>query len=90
MGNTTYISSKDMNNELRSLKGKTKLRFYRNKGNYYDEMNYKKFRFEEDPFSKNAEGISKIYHEVLILMKFLQINAQVMNMKIIIMICISL
>ena len=25
---------------------------------------------DEDPFAKNAQGISKIYHEVFLLMKF--------------------
>ena len=42
----------------------------------------KNFRFEEDPFSKNAEGIGKVYHEVLMLMKFLQTKPQVKNMNI--------
>ena len=27
-------------------------------------------RMDENPFSKNARGISKIYHEVILLMKF--------------------
>ena len=36
----------------------------------------------EDPFSKNAKGISKIYHEVLLLMKFLQTKPKVKNMNI--------
>ena len=35
-------------------------------------MNIRNLKFEEDPFSKNAQGISKVYHEVLLLMKFLQ------------------
>ena len=39
------------------------------------------FQFEEDPFSKNAQGISKINHEAL-LMKFLQTKPQVKNMNI--------
>ena len=39
-------------------------------------------RFNEDPFAKNAQGISKIYHEVLKLMKFLQTKGQVKNMNI--------
>ena len=39
-------------------------------------------RFDEDPFAKNAQGISKIDHEVLKLMKFLQTKPQVRNMKI--------
>ena len=37
---------------------------------------------DEDPFSKNAEGISKLYHEVLLLMKFLQTKPQVKSMNI--------
>ena len=37
-------------------------------------------RFDEDPFAKNAQGISKIYHEVLKLMKTLQTKPQVKNM----------
>ena len=39
-------------------------------------------QFEEDVFSKNAEYINKIYHEVLILLKFLQTKPQVKNMNI--------
>ena len=31
---------------------------------------------------KKAQGISKIYHEVLLLLKFLQTKPQVRNMKI--------
>ena len=54
-----------MIDKLQSLKGKTKLKFYKNINNYYDEMVNKNFRFGEDPFAKNAQGIAKIYHEVL-------------------------
>ena len=39
-------------------------------------------KFDEDPFAKNAQGISKIYHEVLNLMKFLHTRPQVKNMNI--------
>ena len=35
----------------------------------------------QDPFAKNAQGISKTYHEVLLLMKFLQTNSQIKNMN---------
>ena len=35
---------------------------------------------DEDPFAKNAQGIRKIYHEVLLLMKFLQTKPQVKKM----------
>ena len=30
------------------------------------------FQFEEDSFSKNAQGISQIHHKVLLLRKFLK------------------
>ena len=40
------------------------------------------FQFEEDPFSKNFQGIGKIYLEVLMLMKFLQTKSQVTSMNI--------
>ena len=34
------------------------------------------FHFEEDPFSKNVEGIDKIHHEIVFLMKILQTKPQ--------------
>ena len=39
------------------------------------------FPFEEDFFSKGAQGITFIYHEVLLLMKFLQANPQLESLK---------
>ena len=41
------------------------------------------FQTQEDPFSKNAQGICKIYHEALLLMKVLQTKPQVTHMNII-------
>ena len=82
MVNTTYNTTEDVINELQQLKGKTKLKFLKNISNYYDEMKQKNFETQEDPFSKNAQGISKIYHEILLLMNFLQTKPQVKNMKI--------
>ena len=83
MANTTYNSSEDMINKLQSLKGKTKLKFYKNISNYYTEMKNKNFQTNnQDPFARNSQGISKIYHEVLLLMKFLQTKPQVKNMNI--------
>ena len=38
------------------------------------------FHFEEDPYNKDARGISKSYHEVLFLMKFLQTMPEVKSM----------
>ena len=47
-------------------------------------MKNKNFQTQhEDPFSRNAQGISKVYHEVFLLMKFLQTKPQVKNMNII-------
>ena len=45
-------------------------------------MKNKIFKTQEDPFSRNAQGISKIYHEVLLLMKILQTKPQVKNTNI--------
>ena len=69
---TTYNSTEDMMNKLQELKGKTKLKFYKNISKYYDGMKNRNFQTQEDPFAKNVQGISKLYHEVLMLLKFLQ------------------
>ena len=45
-------------------------------------MKHKNFQTQEDPFSRNAKGINKIYHEVLLLMIFLQTKPKVKNMNI--------
>ena len=39
-------------------------------------------RTDEDIFARNAKGISKIYHEVFLLMKFLQTKLHVKKMNI--------
>ena len=83
MVNNNYNTTEDMINNLQSLKGKIKLKFYKNISNYYIEMKNKNFQTNNhDLFAKNAQGISKIYHEVLLLMKFLQTKPQVKNMNI--------
>ena len=81
MVTTNNNSTEDMIDKLQQLKGKTKSKFSKHSSNY-DEMSIKNFRFEEDPFAKNAQGVSKSYHEVLLLMKFLQTKPQVKNMNI--------
>ena len=43
-------------------------------------MKHKNFQTQEYPFSQNARGFSKIYLEVLLLMKNLQTKRQVKNM----------
>ena len=82
MVNTKYNTIEDTINKLQQLKGKTKVKFYKNIHNYYTEMKNRNFQCQEDPFAKNAQGISKIYREVLLLMKFLQTKSQVKIMNI--------
>ena len=61
MVNTNFNTTEDMINKLQELKGKTKLKFYKNISNYYTEMKNKNFQTQDqDPFSKNVQGISKI------------------------------
>ena len=45
-------------------------------------MKNKNLQIQQDPFAKNAQGISKYHHEVLLLMNFLQTKADVRNMNI--------
>ena len=45
-------------------------------------MKHKNFKTQEDPFGKNAQGFSKIYQEVLLLMKFLKTKHQIRNLNI--------
>ena len=85
MVHTKNDSTQVMIDKLQSLNGKTKIKFYQNIGNFYDEMGYGRsntFQFKEDVFSKNAKSISKIYHEVLILLEFLQTKPEVKSMNI--------
>ena len=77
--NTTFKSTEEMINKLQQLKGKAKLRFYKSISKYYDNMN---FIIGEDTFAKNAQGFSKIYHEVWLIMKFLQTKPQVKVLEI--------
>ena len=45
-------------------------------------MKIKNFQTQQDTFAKNAQIVSKIYHEVLLLMKFLQTKPQIKNSNI--------
>ena len=84
----------DMDIKLQLLKGKRKLSFYQNIGNFYDEMTYRRIsktlQIEEDPFSENMDGINKIYHGVLILTKFFQTKPHLRTWMLYIMFCIIL
>ena len=76
MISTTYNSSEDIINESQRLKGKTTLKFCQKITQHYDEMNIRRqieiFQFEEDTFAENSQGISNVYHDVFLFMKFLQ------------------
>ena len=67
--NTFSNSTQNMIKKSQSLKAKTKLQFFKTISIYYNETNIRRqsgnFQFEECPFSKNVQGIGKIYHEVL-------------------------
>ena len=82
MVNTKYNTTEAMTDKLQLLKGKAKLKFFKNISIYYDEMKHKMFQTEEDNFSQNAQGNSKIYHEVLLFRKILQNKPQVSNVNI--------
>ena len=71
MANTTYNSTEDLVSKLQELKGKTIKEVYENISKYYDEIKIRNFLFGQDPFDKIAQGISKIYQESLLLLKFL-------------------
>ena len=69
--------------ELPLIKGRSKLKFYKNISDYYKEKKFKNFQSNNiDPFSKNAQGVGKIIHEVLLLMEFLQTKPDNKNMNI--------
>ena len=83
MVDITYKSTQVMINILQQLKGKTKLKFYKNLSNYYIEMKRKNFQtYQQDTSAKNAQGISKIYHEIVLLMRILQTKPQIKNKNI--------
>ena len=64
MVNTTYNSTEDRIKKLQELKGKTNLKLYKNISIYYNEKKNKNFQTQENPFSRNAQGIGKTYPEV--------------------------
>ena len=85
--NTKNNSTEDMIDKLQQLKGKTKLKFYKDISTYYDNMN---IRFDDDLFATNAQGINKIYHEVLLLLNFYKLSHKLKKRILFIMIFIML
>ena len=53
---TKYNSTEDMINKLQELKGRTKLKFYKNISIYYGKMI---IRMDEDPFAKKLNVLVK-------------------------------
>ena len=81
--NIAFLSLDIVIDKLQQLEGRIKLKFYKNFSGYYEEMKNKSFQSNNiDPFSKNAKGVGKICHEVLLLMEFLQTKPDVKNMNI--------
>ena len=72
--NTKYKITHELISKLQNLKGKSKMKAYKNINKYYDEMNYSwqkgYFQFEETTFSKGAHGIAKNMHEASLILKF--------------------
>ena len=82
MVNTTYNTTEKKINNIKEIKGQTNIKIFKKISNYYTEMKHKNFQTQEDPSSKTARGISEIYHELLLLSKFLETKSQVKNMNI--------
>ena len=68
MVNTKNKTTQDMIDKVQQLIGEGKIKFWQLISKYYDEMNYKRqsvtFQFEEDVFSKGAQGRADNTHEV--------------------------
>ena len=69
MMDTKYKTFEDMVDKLQSLKGQTKRKFYQNRSDYSDQLNYRRqsktFHSKEVPFSENAQSIARIMHKTL-------------------------
>ena len=63
--NTKYSSTEDMIDKLQQLKGKTKLKIYKNISNYYNELKKENFQTQQVLLAKNAQGKSKIYYFIM-------------------------
>ena len=81
MVNAEYNSSQYMVNSLQNLKVKSTLKIYPSISNYHNEMKYRRqsgtFQSEEELFNKNEERITKLYFQVMLLLKVLLTEPQV-------------
>ena len=81
--NIANLSLDNVIEKLQQIKGRIKLKIYKNISDFYKEMKNKILQSNKiDPFSKNAKGIGKTYHEVLLLLEFLQTKPDKKNMNI--------
>ena len=76
-----YNSSQNMIDNSQNSKVKTILENYPNLSIFYNEKMYRRqsgtFQSEEDLFSKNEERITKLYLQVMLLLKVLLTEPQV-------------
>ena len=76
-----YNSSQNMIDNSQNLKVKTTPKNYPNLSIFYNEKMYRRqsgtFQSEKDLFSKNEERITKLYLQVMLLMKVLLTEPQV-------------
>ena len=66
---------------IQSSEGKTISKFDQSINKYSGEMKYLRqsghFHFDEDPFAKNAQKMVKVFHQVILLEKFLETKPQI-------------
>ena len=60
MYNTTFNSTDYMINKIQYLKGKTKIKFYKNISNYYNEMKNKNFKLKKILFLETRKVLVKL------------------------------
>ena len=86
MMNTKLKSIEGKIFKLQNLKGETTLKLHQVFTNFCDELDFQRqcgdFHFEEDPFTKSAQGITMIRHEALFLMKCFQRKPQIKSQNI--------
>ena len=86
MVNKKFKTREEKINKTLSSNSRTKLKIHQNSSKCYHQMNNMRqtnvFQFEEDHFSKGAQGRALLMHEALSLRKFFQTKHQVKNRNI--------
>ena len=85
MVKTKYKTMEDTIKKQQSLRGETKVKVHQIMSKFYKETHYRTqsgyFQYEENPLSKNNQGLAKIKQEALLLMKLSWTKPQVKNMN---------